>query len=206
MDASSSSSTASSSSREQTRLDFVKALSSAFKEHDNSKSDSASASTPPKQGKTSVQLVSQSSSTVKLHLESAQRLIQTFAKSIEATRFDSEVRQTLVQMFTSELSTLVANPQLLMVPLGTIVDHHLLRKVLLVSDTTPAADDKQDKLLCSQLYLRAVMLAPEHSLPSELQVIKAKLMDTAMREAHSRAQTRDVESIKLILDEILRAH
>lgn len=193
------------SSREQAHLSFAKALSTAFKEEQEKENETSTESSKPPDNKSVVQPPSPQG-TLRLSIEGAQKLIQEFSQSMETSQNDVEVRATLLGLFRGEISSLFANPQQLLVPLGTVVDHDLLRRVLLVSETSLDVDEKQLKLLCSQIYLRAVMLAPWHSLPPKLCIIKKKLVATAMSEARSRACARDPESIRLIINEVLCAN
>lgn len=110
----------------------------------------------------------------------------------------------LIAFFGDALFAYVGNPRLLLSP-GTIVDHDLLRK-LLVSDKPPRISAQQSKKLCEQLSMLGLHLAPKESVPSELQQLKEAYRLAALEEAPIHAEERDLAGIRIVLDELLRAH
>lgn len=117
----------------------------------------------------------------------------------------SAVTTKLIELFSDALFGIVNNPRVLLTP-GTIVDHGVLRRLLVTSEKGPRVSGSERKQLCEQLSLLGLHLAPISKVPVELRRIKEAYKLAALADARNRANKSDPEDIKIIASELLRAH
>lgn len=193
--------------REQRRRNFAEQLSKAFNQ-DKSTSESKKDSKKPTSVDSNAAASSSSSplpATPPVLRAAAEALRDFFVSKITPATTSTTTDSIAVPLVIKELFGFVDNPLWLLTP-GTIVDHRILRKILLVSNKPPPVTTEERENVCEQLLLRGTLLARMDSLPADFRKVKEALMLAAMADARPRARESDPEGIKFVLNELLQAY
>lgn len=212
-------SAAAAAAREERRRNFAEQMASALKE-DASKSGADSTSTKKKtetsskptsrqtkQAESSGATAAPSSAppTPKVSLAAAEELIKFFMQNVMQPLLPKPHAMKMIQLVHDELTAFITNPRLLLGP-GTVIDHDLVKKVLVVQTKQPGGTMEERKLLCEQSFLHGALVTPKEQLPPDLRAAKEALRLAALGDARHRSEARDPEGVKFVVNELLSAH